>query len=119
VLYAVGSGLPWISATAAFLGTVSRSGLEGGDGIITVIIGIAIALIGVGKLVGSRAVGGKVALVLLSVLALGFAAWEISNVNERIASIDTDLGIASVGIGLWIMIVGSFVAGLGAMSLKR
>src|SRR5205823_1570587 len=44
---AVGSFLPWLTATAPFVGTISRSGLDGGgDGILTLIAGIVVGLLG-------------------------------------------------------------------------
>ena len=37
LLIVLGSFLPWLTATAPFVGTISRNGMEGGDGIITLI----------------------------------------------------------------------------------
>src|SRR5687767_2421273 len=51
LLMVLGAFLPWVSATAAFIGTISRSGLDqGGDGVLTLILGGLTALLGVGKL---------------------------------------------------------------------
>ncbi len=48
VLAVVGSFLPWITATAAFVGTISRNGIDGGgDWVITIVLGLVIALMGV------------------------------------------------------------------------
>ena len=119
ILYAAGSALPWITVTAAFVGTVTRSGLEGGDGIITIGLGIVLALVGLAHLLGSKAAGSKVALVLVALIAVGFSIFEINNVNERINGLDADIReLASVGIGLWMMVVGSVVAALAAFSIK-
>jgi hypothetical protein len=116
-LYAIGSALPWASITAPFVGTISKSGLEGGDGVVTLLIGIVLALVGLGHLTGSRAAGSKLATVLLSVAALGMAAFEISTVSSRLADIDSDVGYASTGIGLWLMAVGGVLALLSALAL--
>lgn len=43
---AVGSMLPWITATAPLVGTVNVSGTDG-DGVITLTLGVVIALVGV------------------------------------------------------------------------
>jgi integrase len=44
-LAVVGSFLPWITATAAFLGTITRSGLDGrGDGMVTLVGGLVAVL---------------------------------------------------------------------------
>lgn len=46
-LLIVGSLLPWITVTAPLVGTVSRSGLDGGgDGTILVILGVVLAILG-------------------------------------------------------------------------
>jgi hypothetical protein len=47
VLIVLGSFLPWLTATAPLVGTISRNGMEGGDGIITLILGVVTILIGV------------------------------------------------------------------------
>lgn len=119
ILYAAGSALPWISITAAFVGTVTRSGLEGGDGIITIGLGIVLALVGLAHVIGSKAAGSKVALILVAVIAVGFAIFEISTINNRIAGLGADIRpLASVGIGLWMMVVGSVVALVASLSIK-
>lgn len=120
-LYAIGSALPWITATAAFVGTITRSGLEGGDGIITIVIGLLIALVGLLSLNGSRSAGSKVAQVLLCAVALGLAVWEVSNVNAKIDDLEAGelAAIASVGIGLWMMVIGGALALLGALASGR
>lgn len=119
ILYAAGSALPWITITAAFVGTVTKSGLEGGDGIITICLGIVLALVGLAHVIGSKAAGSRGALILVALIAVGFAVYEITSVNERIAGLDVDIrALASVGIGLWMMVVGSIVATLAAISIK-
>jgi hypothetical protein len=120
-LYAVGSALPWISVSAPFVGTITRSGLDGGgDGIISLAIGVAIALIGIAAAAGSKAAGSKVAIALLTLVALGFAGWEITNINSRIDDLDSSIrDLAVVGIGLWMMVVGSGIAFLASLSIRR
>lgn len=87
---------------------------------ITVVIGIVIALLGLAHLTGNRAAGSKVASVALCLVAVGFGIFEVSHVNDRIAGLNSDIrGLATVGIGLWAMIVGAIVAGLGALSLRK
>lgn len=50
----VGSFLPWITATAAFVGTISRSGIDGGgDGLLTIVLGIVVGLFGIARLARS------------------------------------------------------------------
>jgi DNA-directed RNA polymerase subunit RPC12/RpoP len=47
----VASFIPWISIRSGF-GSVSAQWLEGGDGIITLILGIAMVLLGMGRIGG-------------------------------------------------------------------
>src|SRR5262245_53875284 len=48
VMVAAGAFLPWITVTAAFVGTIERNGLDGGgDGLIAIGVGAAIAFLGV------------------------------------------------------------------------
>jgi hypothetical protein len=54
VLIVLGSFLPWLTATAPLVGTMSRNGMEGGDGIITLILGVVTILIGVTQLTATN-----------------------------------------------------------------
>lgn len=57
----IGEFLPWLTATAAFVGSVPRSGLDYGDSVgtlalgrITVLIGVADCVLGVAQLDAAR-----------------------------------------------------------------
>jgi hypothetical protein len=54
LLIVLGSFPPWLSFTAPFGGTVTRNGMEGGDGIITLILGVVTILIGVTQVTATR-----------------------------------------------------------------
>lgn len=118
-MYSIGSALPWISVTAPFVGTVTKSGLEGGDGIATLILGLLMALLGIARLTGNRGAGSKVAMVILCVMAFALAIFEAVNIGDRIANLDSAYrSLATVGIGLWLMIVGGGIASVGSLSLR-
>jgi hypothetical protein len=114
----LGSFLPWISATAALIGTLSRSGLDnGGDGRITIGLGILIALFGVALLLRSgKARIARVGTVVCAI-ALGYTAWiDIQDVNNRIASLDSgNTAIGSLGMGLIIVAFAAVLAFVGAL----
>jgi hypothetical protein len=54
LLIVLGSVLPWLSFTAPFVGTITKNGMEGGDGIITLILGVVTILIGVTQFTATR-----------------------------------------------------------------
>jgi hypothetical protein len=101
----LGSFLPWVTATAAFVGTIGRNGIDGGgDGMFTIIAGIIAALCGIALLARSgRAIVARVG-ALICAAGLGYIfIIDLGNVNERISSIDTDFATASVGAGLYVV----------------
>jgi hypothetical protein len=54
LLIVLGSFLPWLSFTAPFVGTITKNGMEGGDGVITLVSGVVTILIGVTQLTATR-----------------------------------------------------------------
>jgi hypothetical protein len=116
VLAALGSFLPWITATAAFVGTISRNGFDGGgDGIITAALGIVIALLGISLLArsGSPRVARIGAIACAAVLGW-VTITDINSVNDRIRSIDSNVATASVGMGLIVVGFAAVVTVIGA-----
>jgi hypothetical protein len=110
----VGAFLPWIKASAAFVGTISRSGMEGGDGPIFLAIGFAIAALGLWSIIG-RPSAAPFLLILAGLGAGGAAFLEYSEVNQRVDSVASEFAVASVGAGIWSLFAGaaaSVIAGL-------
>lgn len=113
----IGSLLPWVTISAPLLGTVDITATDG-DGMLTLIAGLAISLIGILGL--TRGVG-VVGVVFLAFLVL-FAAWvafaDLGSITELAAEIsDDDFGAASVGIGLWLVSFASVIGGVGWFGL--
>jgi hypothetical protein len=113
ITLAVGSLMPWLTATAAFVGTVSRNGIDGGgDGLVTVIAGGCVALGGVARVMRSRwsqiarGLGG-----LASAVAGVVAVYDIGSVSKRVADLTSGTSgvIASVGVGLYVALIGAAV----------
>src|ERR1035437_7971732 len=113
----VGSLLPWATATAPFAGTVSRSGTDGGgDGIITIALGLVICLAGVSAV--QRVRSGIASLAgVLAVVAGVLVVYEYSDASSRVQNVSaaSDLVVASVGAGIWVMGLGAVVALVGAL----
>jgi hypothetical protein len=113
IILAVGSLMPWLTATAAFVGTVSRNGIDGGgDGLVTLIAGGCVALGGVARVMRSRwsqfarGLGG-----LASAVAGVVAVYDIGSVSKRVADLTSGTSgvIASVGVGLYVALIGAAV----------
>jgi hypothetical protein len=113
----VGSFLPWVTATAVLIGTVSVSGMSG-DGIFTLATGGVVALVGALALTRGVRTSGLVAVFVALAIAGVVAGIDFYNVSEGVAEANTSsFGFASVGIGLWL-IMGSVVVGVvGASGL--
>jgi hypothetical protein len=122
LLIVLGSFLPWLTATAPFVWTISRNGMEGGDGIITLILGVVTILIGVSQLTATR----LPSLLQRSSIATGVitgvvAIYDYVDVQRRIEDVkeQTDLVSASVGAGIWTLIVGAILAIVGGMVVRN
>lgn len=101
----LGSFLPW----AEVLG-ITVSGFDG-DGVLTLILGL------VGAGVAFMAMTRPVARWLLIVGAVAFVAAFLIFIVDYLDV--TDVPTASVGIGLWLVAIGSIVGGVGAVMMLR
>jgi hypothetical protein len=90
-----------------------------GDGVITLVAGIALGVLGVLYGTGSRTPSMVVKITAYVVLAVVAWVWftDFRNVDEALDSVASDLAVGSVGIGLWVLVVGVFVALLGVIGL--
>ncbi len=109
--------LPFVTATAAFVGTLTRSGVElvGLEAFLLSVFGALLIATGV-----QRAGGKKIGRALPIVASLGAAlltGWYFSQVSERVDRIGSDVGVASIGVGLWLAVGGAIVGLL--LSLRR
>ena len=120
ILLAFGSLLPWTTATFPLGGTINIAGTEG-DGVITLVLGLAVGAAGlvIAMQDGSRiaSVVGVVAAAASSIviyIAFG-SAKEVVDVAEA-----AGLSTASIGIGLWVVALGAIAAFIGTVgSLAR
>lgn len=109
----LGAMLPWASIKTIF-GSVSATGLEGGDGALTAALGIlgAVAVWKAGKWLWAAIVSGALATVI--------AIYEMANVGKIVSEVnDTGIAAASIGIGLYLTLAASIVLGIAGFRLHR
>lgn len=116
----LGSFLPWAKVTAPLIGTATKSGMEGGDGLITVGAGVALLVLGVVLMGASdrRATVGVVVMVV-AVCALAFCIFEFVHLSHQFADVQSgeggDLVALSYGSGLWLVGLASVAGGVGGV----
>jgi hypothetical protein len=117
VLAILGSFLPWITATAAFIGTITRNGIDGGgDGVFTIVLGIVIALMGIAILARSGSARTARVGTVICAVALGWVvSTDYGSVQGRVKDITSDTAIASVGMGLIVIGLAAVLAVVGAV----
>jgi len=110
----IGAFLPWVTVTAALVGTINKAGIEG-DGTITAGIGLLL-------LIGALATKGKpgkvysLASAIFALIALFGVIYTWSNVSSTVADLnDNALAMASVGAGLYLSVPSAIVAAVGGL----
>jgi hypothetical protein len=117
----VGSFMPWVTLTAVFVGTVSRSGVQGGDGWISIALAVPLLIFGVRAARGMSPIPAVWALVLGVVLVV-FSIFELSDVANKMSSVNNQAqgyGRADVGVGLWLVLFGSAATVVGSLLAFR
>jgi hypothetical protein len=121
-LCAVGSLLPWAKVQSLFI-TLSPNGMDGGDGVITLILGVVAALVGVGAIarwslppwtvwvpVAACAVAGLLAIANIV---------DVKNIGDDLPDGAEGLASVSVGSGLYVIVVGAILGIVGGVLLRR
>jgi hypothetical protein len=120
-LTVLGSFLPWITATVAFAGTITRSGLDGGgDGLITIIVGIVASLLGVALVArtGNSLLLQAGAVICAAIVGL-VAGIDINSVNDRLQQLSHTNSTGSVGVGLIVTALAAALMVVGAVVSTR
>lgn len=116
-LITLGSILPWVTASAVFVGSISVNGMDG-DGKITVVLGVillAIGFIGAGS--GDM---HPVTPIIPGLAAIGVVITNYQNIQDSVREIQSsDVGTASIGYGFWMIAIGGVVALMGAALAKK
>lgn len=108
----IGSLLPWVTVSSGF-GSFSAAGTEG-DGQITLALGAITIIVALGKFArAGRTTALNVLLLLCGLVALGIAIYDIGNVGSAMSD-TVAFARGSVGVGLYIVVLGGFVTLFGA-----
>lgn len=110
----VGSLLPWAQVTAPFIGTVSKAGTEG-DGVITLLLALAIGVMGIAVLRGSPARSIGIVIAIAGALGAAICLYDLVDIQQRFADVDQELVKANVGVGLILTGLGMGVAVAGGL----
>ena len=110
VVALIGSFLAWGTVSAGGL-SVSVSGTDGGDGTLTLLLAVATAVAAI--LLMGRGRARQISIIVGAALILLIA---IINIVD-ISSLGSDFGDAvdvSIGLGLWLVLLGGLAAAVGA-----
>lgn len=117
-LAAVGSFLPWVTASAGAL-SASRNGIDGGgDGYISLILGGVLVLVGILAVVSKPSRTWGVVALIPAVLLLLLGVTDLQSVGERISSLDSSIS-GGVGIGLIAVVFGAVIGIIGGIVCLR
>lgn len=110
----IGSVTPWAVIRAPFFGELSNRGTDG-EGVYTLVLAfIAVAALLISYYTKHAAAAGAVALIVLMIAILGIVdAYMLDGVvNDPALE-----GLASVGFGLYLVIIGGIGAAVGGVWL--
>jgi hypothetical protein len=112
IVVIIGAFLPWASIDIGF-DSVSKNGTDG-DGVITIVFGIAAVVLLIIRWNKVRARGLTIGALVLSALTAVIAVIDMVDVKSRFS--DSPFAIsASIGIGLWLTLIGALVAVAGTV----
>lgn len=114
---AVGALLPWASVSAGFV-TATKAGTDG-DGVFTLLLSLVVGGLALAKWKAGLGRGVLITALVLGLLLLAVAV--IDTVDVATTSEETELVKveASVGIGLWLTLLGSIAMVIGAIWALR
>jgi hypothetical protein len=110
---AVGSLLPWATVNAGFV-TVSKAGTDG-DGVITLLFALVVGALALAKWKAGLTRGIVITSLVLGLLILAIAAYDTVDIASAVEETEFIEVRASVGIGLWLTLLGSIAMVVGAI----
>lgn len=115
VLLGIGSFLAWATVASVF-GSISVNGMDG-DGQLTAAAGTIAAILFLVGALGSS--GFHIAGVVFAGLGGAVAAYDLVNITNTFAEYSSDGVAASVGVGLYVCVVGAVVAVVAGVAAAR
>lgn len=111
--------LPAISASAVLAGSVDASILDvsGGEALLLALLGAIVVAVGWPALSTGRHRRGPLAIV--GVLGGVYGIYLYREMAARVEDFGTDIGFASVGAGIYVMLVASLVVFAGAFAKQQ
>jgi len=117
--------LPWMQAST-FLVTIHRNGMQLGanmgfsfDGVVTLILGVVTCVIGLSRLLHfGLARFFYRSTVLTGLIAGAITVYNATQLHTLVASIGSESVAASLGYGLWVLLVGRALAILGGFIVR-
>ena len=116
----VGAFLPWLEATTIF-GSITRSGVSyGPDALMTAGIGAALGVLGI-LLVTGHTIPRWIPMlaIVAAAAALTLLVYDYERLKDRADSLVSDVAQASVGMGLWLSLVGAITGIVGGWLSRR
>jgi hypothetical protein len=120
-LAVLGSFLPWVSIQSGF-GTISKSGMDGGDGIFTLGAGVLAAIFGFLAYNGGRSQvrPAQVIGIVAALITGSVAIYDYIDITERVDSLGSNAFVSgSVGAGLYTLFVAAALMLAGGILVER
>lgn len=123
-LLALACFLPWITASAPFIGTISRNGMDnGGDGVWLLVGAVAVFAIAMWGAFTGRENAASIGWIYMALGVITFVVGvlEKNDVTDRIATATSasSLIVASTGTGIWLIFVAGALVAVGGFLLIR
>jgi hypothetical protein len=122
---AIGSFLPWVTLSAPFVGTISKSGVQGGDGIVSLVGAGVLALLAFIAIGTSRARGFlSLLIVLVSAGVAALGGYEFADLANKFHALKKAPSIGGsvlpmYGTGLYVLTAGAALALIAGFFVAR
>jgi hypothetical protein len=112
----IGSFLPWFTASAPFLGTLTANGIDGDGKVTAVLSGLGLVL---SLLAANKSRNYWIAPAVAGVLTFLVAGYNVQDAMSADDTFGAALASFDVAFGLWIVLVASAVATVTPFHIRR
>jgi hypothetical protein len=121
-LVALGSFLPWATVRTA-LGSVAITGLEnGGDGLVTLILGIGIFVVGAAEFFEFSPAYGLLSFwppLVAGIIAVAISFIDGMNIVDKLREVNNEFVYGSTGEGVWVVGVGGVMSIMASLAIRK